>query len=423
MPSRASLVRAISLPIRVIFPIRLNYLLFGRQGRASASEMFTGSSIILRQRYSIVEGSAENFVSKKERKFASLLGYDFAIACGSGGVAIQLSLRALNLDHGDKVAVQHNTCVATAQAILAAQLIPIFVKTEPGSFLLDKDDLQKQIQEHNVKVIIATHLAGGVEDIENLVNYGNKLGVSVIEDSCLSLVPSPSKQCFAKLAIISFGFSKPISVGEGAVIFTNDKLLASELKALRHWGLDPATNNDADLLKASWNGRITYLQLAIATSKIKHYKLKRKILLRRIRILEDLIRKFGIPLGLYKGSSDNISTCGFNSVVFKFDPGLDRAMRDQILSALRRIDLRFRTAFFPSIPTFPIFQRSELLPKVIPAGIYKSNYKRSYQSVDTSDIMEFFSVEEKDLIAVYFYIRFIVVLLSFRTTNYLRKGK
>jgi dTDP-4-amino-4,6-dideoxygalactose transaminase len=395
--------------------MRLNFMLFGRQGRASISEILTGIYVILRQRYSIVEGNSENFVSPREKKFANLLGYDFAIACGSGGVAIQLSLRALNLNYGDKVAVQHNTCVATAQAILAADLVPIFIKTLPGTFLLDKEDLRKQVQGHNVKTIIATHLSGGIEDIENLIKIGNELGVPLIEDACLSLVPSRVKKCFAKIEIISFGFSKPISVGEGAVIFTNDKLLATELRALRHWGTDPNSNSVVDLVKASWNGRITYLQLAIASSKINQYKLKRRLLMRRIKAINILTKKLGVPFSLYTGAAEEITQCGFNSIVFKFDKGLSQAERLRILNALRSHKFRFKTTFFPSIPTFPIFQEIDSLARLVPLDVYKSNYHRIYQDKTTIDLVEFFSLEEKDLIAVYVYLKLAILIFSFRT--------
>jgi dTDP-4-amino-4,6-dideoxygalactose transaminase len=223
------------------------------------------------------------------------------------------------------------------------------------------------------------------------------------------------KKCFAKIEIISFGFSKPISVGEGAVIFTNDKLLATELRALRHWGTDPNSNSVVDLVKASWNGRITYLQLAIASSKINQYKLKRRLLMRRIKAINILTKKLGVPFSLYTGAAEEITQCGFNSIVFKFDKGLSQAERLRILNALRSHKFRFKTTFFPSIPTFPIFQEIDSLARLVPLDVYKSNYHRIYQDKTTIDLVEFFSLEEKDLIAVYVYLKLAILIFSFRT--------
>jgi dTDP-4-amino-4,6-dideoxygalactose transaminase len=230
-----------------------------------------------------VEGPDESFVRRAEDRFANLLGFKYAIATGSGGISIQLALRALDLPSGSNVAIQHDTCVATAEAVIAASLTPLFIKTYPNSFRMDLQDLTNQLENFQVAAIIATHLAGGAENITEMQILADKFAIPLLEDSCLSLIPSRESK-FAKpnLKIISFGFSKPISVGEGGIILTDNKPLATKISELRHWGTNPLEGRDNDLKIPSWNGRISYLLLELAVSKIETYMLSREILLKRI---------------------------------------------------------------------------------------------------------------------------------------------
>src|SRR5690348_9386881 len=61
-----------------------------------------------------------------EAEFAEMAGARHAVAVGSGGVAIQMSLRALGLKPGDEAIHQVDTCSATAMAVMNAGVTPVF---------------------------------------------------------------------------------------------------------------------------------------------------------------------------------------------------------------------------------------------------------------------------------------------------------
>ncbi len=368
---------------KLLLTPRLNLFFFGKSNRASLSEILHGVYLIGRQRYSIVEGSSESFVARYEKPFANLLGFDYAVSTGSGGMAIQLALRGLDLPAGSCVAVQHDTCVASAQAIIAANLNPIFVKTCLDTFTMDLLDLKKLIEEFQLSAVIGTHLAGGIENIAELKVITDKYGISLIEDSCLSLVPTDnSKRAYPLVTILSFGFSKPISVGEGGILLTDNHSLATKIQELRHWGTNPREGRLQDLKTPSWNGRASFLLLALAVSKIPNFLHSRKSLLRRISSVQRILEENNKPMAVYRGSAKSLQECGFDNVTFRFAETASSLDISNLKSKLLENGFELIEPTFPSIPRMTLFSESNWKKYFFPNDKhdFSINYLREYDS-------------------------------------------
>ena len=63
-----------------------------------------------------------------EREFARYVGSEHAVAVNTGGMAIQMTLRALGLRRGDEVIHQVDTCVANAFAVMNAGATPVLAE-------------------------------------------------------------------------------------------------------------------------------------------------------------------------------------------------------------------------------------------------------------------------------------------------------
>ena len=75
-------------------------------------------------------------VSKIEKNFSSFNKSKFTIGVANGTDALEISLRALNIGHGDEVITTTHTAVATVSAITSvgakpvlADMVPTFVVT------------------------------------------------------------------------------------------------------------------------------------------------------------------------------------------------------------------------------------------------------------------------------------------------------
>ena len=75
--------------------------------------------------------ATENKVTRDfEKKIASYVGMEFAVAVPSGTVALYLAVLSLNLKKGSRIVVPNLTMVATINAILWAGHTPVIVDTD-----------------------------------------------------------------------------------------------------------------------------------------------------------------------------------------------------------------------------------------------------------------------------------------------------
>ena len=76
-------------------------------------------------------------VAAFEREFATYIGADEAVAVSSGAAAVELSLRALRLPHGSRVALSTLAPCSVVQAVLRAGLRPVLLDVAADTGLVD----------------------------------------------------------------------------------------------------------------------------------------------------------------------------------------------------------------------------------------------------------------------------------------------
>src|SRR4030067_2889771 len=76
-------------------------------------------------------------VFKFEEEFAKYIGKRYAVSTSSGTNALQISLLALGLRHLDQVITSAFSFVASANAVLHAGGMPVFVDIEANGFNID----------------------------------------------------------------------------------------------------------------------------------------------------------------------------------------------------------------------------------------------------------------------------------------------
>jgi len=208
-----------------------------------------------------------------EEKFAEYIGSKYAIAVNTGGMAIQMSLRALGLKPGDEVIHQVDTCVANAFSILNAQVTPIFADISLDTFLLSEESIESLITDRT-KAIMPIHMWGNAENMDMIGALAKKHKLFILEDACLSLgsVWNGKKVgSFGDVGFFSFGCLKPLQTGEGGMIVTNNEAVARELRTIRNYGDRYKEYGTRDQNVLSWNGRISEILAAIALEQLRGY--------------------------------------------------------------------------------------------------------------------------------------------------------
>lgn len=255
-----------------------------------------------------------------EAAFADYVGVPHAIAVNTGGMALQMSMRALGLKPGDEVIHQVDTCSATALAVIAASCTPIFTDCSKATFMLDMASTAEWIGPRS-RALIATHMWGNTESMAEVMALAARHSLPVIEDTCLSLgarIGDRMAGAQGRVGVYSFGCNKPIQAGEGGMIVTSDDALARELRAMRHWGDRTLEYGVRDTLCPAWNGRMSEIVAAVVHEQLKGYPKHLAAMREAVAEFERAISGIdGLELAL--GAAGDPSTCAFTQVTLRLD--------------------------------------------------------------------------------------------------------
>jgi len=181
----------------------------------------------------------EHEVTRKfERRLQELTGARHAIAMANGTVALFAILRALGVGKEDEVIVPDMTFVATANAVILADAIPIFCDVRPDTFCIDVEKAETLITDRT-KAIIPVHLYGLAAEMDELSELCHRRGLLLIEDAAQGVGVSYSGRhvgTFGDAGILSFYGNKTITTGEGGAVLTDDDRLAEECYKLKNHG-------------------------------------------------------------------------------------------------------------------------------------------------------------------------------------------
>lgn len=180
-------------------------------------------------------------VAEFERRFAAMHGCRHAIAVVNGTVSLRIALMAAGLKAGDEVIVPPYTFLATATAVVEANLIPVFADIELKTFNLDPRAVAAAIT-RRTRAIIPVHFAGQPANMTRIMALARKHKLIVIEDAAHAHGARYQKQpagSIGQLGSFSFQSSKNLTAGEGGIITTNDDQLAEACRSIHNCGRLP----------------------------------------------------------------------------------------------------------------------------------------------------------------------------------------
>lgn len=207
-------------------------------------------------------------VERFEAIWADFCSVENAIGVANGTDAIELVLRALDIGPGDEVIVPANTFVATASAVVAVGASPCFVDVDPGTLLLQADNVRAAIGPRTAAVL-AVHLYGQPVDVVGLRSVTDRLGIPIIEDAAQAHGAELYGRRAGSLGVaatFSFYPGKNLgALGDGGAITTNDPILAERVRVLANHGRG---RNHHDHVEIGRNSRLDGLQAAFLLAKL-----------------------------------------------------------------------------------------------------------------------------------------------------------
>jgi perosamine synthetase len=298
-------------------------------------------------------------VRKFEERVAAYVGSTHGVAVSNCTAALHLSLLALGVGPGDRVAVTSYSWPATANVIVLCGAEPVFVDIDPRSYNMAPGELASTLaRTSQVKAVLPVHAFGNVADMPAILEAAAMYGVPVVEDAACALGASLLGRragMWGRLACFSFHPRKAITTGEGGMITTDDGDLARRLRALRNHGLDPDAAGQ-DFVLPGYNLRLTEFQGALGVSQME--KLEASIARRR-----GLAARYD---GLFQGTSiSSPSTVEARAHVYQsyvvLLPSEVATRRSEIIAAMREhgIETTIGTYHMPLTTFFKSYGRYE----------------------------------------------------------------
>ena len=156
------------------------------------------------------------------------------VALSAGTAAVHLGLLACGVGQGDEVCVQSFTFCASSHPITYLGATPVFIDSEPDTWNMDPDLLEKAILDRKEKTgkypkaIVPVALYGMPYNCDRIMAIADKYGIPVVEDAAEGFGSRYKGQVlgtFGRYGVLSFNGNKMITTsGGGALVCDNAEL-------------------------------------------------------------------------------------------------------------------------------------------------------------------------------------------------------
>jgi 8-amino-3,8-dideoxy-alpha-D-manno-octulosonate transaminase len=183
-------------------------------------------------------------VDNFEEKLAQYLQTDYALCVSSGTAALKVAIQSLNLEIGDEIILPSFGFVATANAIIASNCVPIFADIDE-SMNISVNSVESLIGART-KAIICIHISGQSCDMGGLMKISKKYGIPLIEDVAQAFGGSYDGKylgTIGQIGCFSFQSHKLLSTGEGGCVVTKEKSLYTRGRNYHDQGGERADNS------------------------------------------------------------------------------------------------------------------------------------------------------------------------------------
>ena len=304
--------------------------------------------------------SMGKYTADFEKAFCDLTGAKHAIAVNSGTAGLHLCVRAAGIGAGDLVITTPFSFVASSNALLFENAIPVFVDIDPKTGNINPElvaDAAKNIEKYlprthrqlsavhrPLKAILPVDVFGQPADMDAINAAAKERGLTVIEDSCEALgamYKGRPAGTLGDFGVFAFYPNKQITTGEGGVIITNDDKAARFMRALRNQGRAPG-DTWLQHTHLGYNYRIDEMSAAMGASQMSRLD---EILSKRERVAawyeSRLAEIAGVEVPFIESFTTRVSWFVY---VIRFDKKINR---DEMAKKLEARGIPVRPYFLP----------------------------------------------------------------------------
>jgi perosamine synthetase len=192
-------------------------------------------------RWSEYSNSPKELAVRFENEFAELMGVGYCAVTNSGTDALETAQRAFDIGPGDEVITQTNTFIATAQTSFNLFALPVFIDSDPETFMINADKIEERITPRT-RAILPVHIGGAAADMDKILAIAKKHNLVVIEDACQAHMGEWRNKklgSVGNLGCFSFQEGKSLCGGEGGAVIGNDDNIMARVDGYTNNGRDP----------------------------------------------------------------------------------------------------------------------------------------------------------------------------------------
>jgi dTDP-4-amino-4,6-dideoxygalactose transaminase len=279
-------------------------------------------------------------VEEFERKVADYVGVRHCIAACNATIALEIVIRAANLE--GEVIVPSFTFIATAHALQWQRITPVFADIDPATHCLNPVSIEALITPKTTG-IIPVHLWGHPCDVEALAEIAARNKLTLIYDAAHAFGCSHKGKMiggFGKAEIFSFHATKFFNTFEGGAIVTNDDELADNVRLMRNFGFAGYDN----VVGVGTNGKMCEAAAAMGLTNLE--SVARFVDANRHN-WETYQRSLADLAGVRLVDFDTNDQRNFQYVVVEIDESVTGLHRDDVLALLHAENVLARRYFWP----------------------------------------------------------------------------
>jgi dTDP-4-amino-4,6-dideoxygalactose transaminase len=265
---------------------------------------------------------------------AGLKGYtkaNHAFLTTSATTALTMSLKAIGVKEGDRVAVSDFSWPATCNVVEDLGAIPIFIDVDKLTYNMCPLDLEKKLDSSFAGVIVVDAL-GNPSGISRLKEICSGHSIPLIQDSACAIgssVGGVKVGAIADLTCFSFHPRKLLTTGEGGAILTNNDRYAEWLTIKLAAGASGTKGRGLDFVDYGYNYRMSEIQALMGWMQL----LKLDDIVAERNVIADEYAAVLEPLGFSRQGVDANVHHNIQSLVFTVPSGVSRdALIDHLAS-------------------------------------------------------------------------------------------
>jgi dTDP-4-amino-4,6-dideoxygalactose transaminase len=205
-------------------------------------------------------------VGELEKKLLAYLGVANFQFVTNGTLALQIGLKALEIDDGEVITTPFSY-VATTSSILWERCSPVFVDIEPQTFCIDANKIEAAITD-KTKAIMAVHVFGYPCEVEKIESIAQKHNLKVIYDGAHAFgvtYKGKSLLSYGDVSMTSFHATKLFNTIEGGALITKNKALNDKIDLIKRFG-----HNGYKHYMLGLNAKASEFQAAMGLCNLKY---------------------------------------------------------------------------------------------------------------------------------------------------------